>query len=224
MRLWPVTTLTLLTLAACSSTYAADEAEKPDAPKPDAPKAETKAEKKEAKEAKGKKAGGADAALFKLALAKAAEINLTDEQKEKLLKLKAVVDEQNEKLKNDPELASLHAQMKEARKNDDKDKAKELNRQIRELTDKKSGDALQTALKDAEGVLTTEQTAKLKDMQKQDREKKMADRAEKGNAAAPATPPPAEKAAEATKPAEAPKTAEAPKPAEPAPADNGMGK
>ncbi len=222
MRLWPVTTLTLLTLVACSSTYAADEAEKPDAPKPDTTKAESKADKKEGK---GKKAGGTDAALFKLALSKSAEINLTDEQKEKLLKLKAVVDEQNEKLKNDPELASLHAQMKDARKNDDKDKAKELNKQIRELTDKKSGDALQTALKDADGVLTAEQTAKLKDIQKQEREKKMAERADKGkeNAAAPATPPPAEKAADA-KPAEAPKTAEAPKPAEPAPADNNMGK
>ena len=53
----------------------------------------------------------------------------------------------------------------------------------------------------------------------------MAEKGNKENAAAPATPPPAEKAAaEAQKPAEAPKTAEAPKPAEPAPADNGMGK
>ena len=226
MRVWPVTTLALLTLLSCTS-YAADDAPKPDAPKPDTTKPDTGKDKEKAGKG-GKHAPGGDiAAIYKLALQHAAEINLTDEQKEKLLKLKAVVDEQNEKLKNDPELTALHAQMKEARKNDDKDKAKELNKQIRELTDKKSGDALQTALKDAEGVLTAEQTAKIKDIQKQEREKKTADKTEKAaakdNAAAPATPPATEKAPEA-KPAEAPKTAEAPKPADPAPADNGMQK
>ena len=113
MRVWPVPTLALLSVLAYTSSYAADDAPKPDAPKPDTTKP---AEKEKGGKEKGKHAPGGEIALtYKLALQHAAEINLTDEQKEKLLKLKAVVDEQNEKLKSDPELTSLHAQMKEGR-------------------------------------------------------------------------------------------------------------
>jgi Spy/CpxP family protein refolding chaperone len=221
MSLRPITTLALFAALACPLVFAGDDAQ-PE--KPNAGKGEAKG--------KGAKAPVRDAVLLKYALQHSADINLTDDQKEKLTKLKATIDDQQEKLKTDPEISSLREQMKEARKNDDKEKAREIAKQIKDLSETKGGDTLQNALKEAEGILTAEQTAKLRDLQKQEREKRQADHAEKKasakeNPAAPATPAPAAN----DKPADAPKTAEAPKTDAPKPdaapadkGDNGMGK
>ena len=199
-----VATLTLLGTLSAAHTFAADDAP---TEKPDAAKADDKAEKKGKA---GKNAGGGHIAnLFKLALQHAGEINLTADQKDKLAKIKTDLDTQEAKLKEDPELVSLYAQVKDARKSDDREKAKQLQKQIRETLDKKGGDPAVGAAKEAESVLTAEQIAKIKEIQKEDKEKKAAAKSVKAEKSAPAAKETA--AAPATDPeksATAPETAD----------------
>jgi hypothetical protein len=209
-------TVTLLASLGAVQTFAADDAptEKPDAPKADGDKTADKAEKK----GKGNKnaGGGHIANLFKLALQHATDINLTADQKEKLAKVKTDLDAQEAKLKEDPELSSLYAQIKDARKSDDREKAKQLQKQVRDTLEKKGGDPALAATKEAESILTADQIAKIKDIQKEERDKKVAAKSEKPSppnkdtAATPAKDP------EKPAPAEsAPKTEDKAAPAAP---------
>jgi len=103
--------------------------------------------------------------LFKLALEHAADLNLSDDQKEKLIKLRDTASAEFEKLKNDPDLKALLAQVRSARKDGDQQKAKQLRKQLRDELEKKGGDPLLKALEDAKGTLSSDQLAKLKEFQ-----------------------------------------------------------
>jgi Spy/CpxP family protein refolding chaperone len=209
MRVRMLATLSVLACLSLAGQSCAGQDDAP--PAPDAPKPEAGA-----KEKKGK--GGGHAAglggIFKAIADHAADLNLTDEQKDKLQKLKSDTEAAAEKIKGDTEIANIQAQIKEARQAGDKDKTKALHKELRDAMDKKGGDPLLAATKSAEAILTPEQQAKLKDFQKP---------AHGGKKAADKKPDAAgEKKEAAEKPGD--KAAEtAAKPDAPAPADNGMG-
>ena len=154
------------------TTKAADPAKPADAPK-------------DKKKGAGRNANGP----LKVFTDHAADLSLTDEQKTKLEKIKADLDTAEEKLKSDPEVVSLQAQMKEARQSGDKDKMKTLHKEFKDLMDKKGADPAIAAVKDAEALLTPDQLAKLKDFEKEAKgahaDKKAAKAGDK-----PATPAP----------------------------------
>ena len=159
---------------------------------------------------KEKKKGhaGAGTGVLKPIFDHAADLNLTDEQKTKLDKIKSDLDAAEEKVKSDPEVVSLQSQIKEAKAANDKDKMKTLHKELKDLIEKKGGDPSAAALKDADAVLTPDQLAKLKEIEKEAH-------AAKGEKKA------AKKGDDPTKPADkAPETAAKTDPtAPPAPAD-----
>jgi hypothetical protein len=127
--------------------------------------------------------------FFKLVIDHAAELNLTDDQKQKLLKLRDAATADFDKLKDDADLKALLAQAREARKSGDQQKAKELHKQLRDEIEKKGGDPLAKAVRDGEAQLTADQLTKLKEIQ-----------SGKGKKAAKKEPPPETKTAATEKP------------------------
>jgi hypothetical protein len=102
--------------------------------------------------------------FFKAAIEHAADLNLSADQKEKLIKLRDEANAAFDKLKDDPDLKSLLAQAREARKSGDPQKAKQLHKQLRDELEKKGGDPLTKAVEDGKAALTADQLAKLKEI------------------------------------------------------------
>lgn len=169
------------------------------------------ANKTDAGEAKGMQKRQ-EVQFFKLALEHAADLNLSDDQKEKLTKLRDSALTEFEKLKDDPDMKALFAQARDARKSGDQKTVKQLYKQLHDELEKKGGDPLAKAVEDGKAMLTADQLAKLKEFQGGPNKK--AAKKETPPAKAPAPP---EKSVETT-PAPELKTETAAKP-EPKPAE-----
>ena len=125
----------------------------------------------------GQGPGGPQRKPFDMVLNHAKELDLTEDQKSKLLamqkeeegKMEQERAAMREKMKDDPEAKEHFREMMEARKNNDTAKMEELKKQMREKMEKNGGgEKMKARGEDMKAkiaqVLTQEQMAKLKDV------------------------------------------------------------